>query len=35
LGRVLGKAGTPGPIPGDELPEGWPEASVRAPSGSD
>jgi hypothetical protein len=25
LGRILAKAGTPTPIPGDELPEGWPE----------
>ena len=25
LGRVLAKAGTPTPIPGDELPEGWSE----------
>lgn len=24
LGRVLAKAGTAPPIPGDELPEGWP-----------
>jgi hypothetical protein len=24
LGRLLAKAGTPAPIPGDELPEGWP-----------
>ena len=26
LGRVLAKAGTATPIPGDELPEGWPES---------
>lgn len=26
LRRVLAKAGTPTPIPGDELPEGWPES---------
>src|SRR6185437_10135574 len=32
LGRVLAKAGTPTPIPGDELPEGWAETSVGAPS---
>ena len=25
LGRVLAKAGTPTPVSGDELPEGWPE----------
>ena len=25
LGHILAKAGTPTPIPGDELPEGWPE----------
>ena len=25
LGRTLAKAGTPTPIFGDELPEGWPE----------
>ena len=24
LGRILAKAGTATPIPGDELPEGWP-----------
>ena len=28
LGRILAKAGTPTPIPGDELPEGWPENHV-------
>lgn len=26
LGRILAKAGTPTLIPGDELPEGWPES---------
>ena len=26
LGRVLAKAGTATLIPGDELPEGWPES---------
>jgi len=26
LGRILAKAGTPTPIPGDELPENWPES---------
>ena len=26
LGRILAKAGTPTPVPGDELPEGWPES---------
>lgn len=26
LGRILAKAGTATPIPGDELPEGWPRA---------
>jgi len=26
LGRILAKAGTPTPIPGDELPQGWPES---------
>ncbi len=26
LGRILAKAGTATPIPGDELPEGWPES---------
>ena len=25
LGRILAKAGTATPIPGDELPEGWPD----------
>lgn len=25
LGRILAKAGTEIPIPGDEMPEGWPE----------
>lgn len=24
LGRILTKAGTATPVPGDELPEGWP-----------
>ena len=24
LSRILAKAGTPTPIPGDELPDGWP-----------
>lgn len=24
LGRILAKAGTPTPVPGDELPEDWP-----------
>lgn len=32
LGRILAKAGTPDPIAGDELPEGWPGASDKAPS---
>ncbi len=32
--RILDKAGTPTPIPGDELPEGWPETPAEAPSGS-
>ena len=26
LGRILAKAGTATPIPGDELPEGWPNS---------
>ena len=26
LGRILAKAGAAVPIPGDELPEGWPES---------
>ena len=26
LGRILAKAGTAIPIPGDELPEGWPNS---------
>ena len=26
LGRILAKAGTATPIPGDELPEGWPDS---------
>ena len=26
LGRILAKAGTAAPIPGDELPEGWPDS---------
>lgn len=26
LGRILAKAGTPTPVPGDELPEDWPES---------
>ena len=25
LGRILAKAGTPTAVPGDELPENWPE----------
>ncbi len=25
LGRILAKAGTATPVPGNELPEGWPE----------
>ncbi len=25
LGRILAKAGTATPIPGDELPKGWPD----------
>ncbi len=25
LGRILAKAGTAIPVPGDELPEGWPD----------
>ena len=28
LGRILAKAGTPAPIPGDELPESWPENHI-------
>ena len=28
LGRILGKAGTAIPIPGDELPENWPEGGA-------
>ena len=27
LGRILAKAGTATPIPGDELPEGWPNSN--------
>ena len=34
FGRILAKAGTPTPIPGDELPEGWPEMPVTAPPDS-
>lgn len=30
LGRILAKAGTPTPIPGDELPEGWPKRPTGA-----
>jgi len=26
LGRILARAGTATPIPGDELPEGWPDS---------
>lgn len=28
LGRILAKAGTPTPVPDDELPEGWSERPV-------
>jgi hypothetical protein len=31
LGRVLAKAGTTEPIPGDELPEGWPKSQDNSP----
>ena len=28
LGRILAKAGSATPIPGDELPEGWPDKTA-------
>jgi hypothetical protein len=28
FGRILAKAGTPTPVPGDELPEFWPRTSA-------